>query len=281
MKKKAKKLDKKNIITKLDKLDKKVNKNKVNTESLEPLPYDKTSLKLFSHITFGAIGYLVGFFVSWLFYRENTISIIIATAFVPLTIIFNVSSSKKKRLSRLLFQFQSFLESMVVSLQSGSTDLNALSHAYADMKIMYSEESDIAREVALVIKKFSNRQTVGEALMNFGERSGLEDVKLFASVYSSVEGKGDNTRDIVIRTQKILSDKIEIEAEIKTISSGASMEINIMIFVPVLIVGVMGFMGGEMMEGLFTPIGRVVTTICIFIFGAAYALGKKMTSIKV
>jgi tight adherence protein B len=170
---------------------------------------------------------------------------------------------------------------MVVSLQAGSTDLNALKHAYEDMKVMYSEDADIVKEANMIIKKFANHQSIGEAFMDFGKRTDLEDIKLFASVYASVEGKGDNTRDIVTRTQKVLSDKIEIEAEIKTIAAGPEFEINILMIVPVLIVAAMGFMGGDMMAGLFTPVGRVVTTICIGIFASAYFLAKKLTAIKI
>jgi hypothetical protein len=43
----------------------------------------------------------------------------------------------------------------------------------------------------------------------------------------------------------------------------------------------MGYMGGELMEGLFTPAGRVAATVSIFIFVGAFALGKKITNIKV
>lgn len=246
-----------------------------------PLPYNKSSISFFKHLIAGAVGYVGGFTICWLFYRDATFAAIFASIFIPGTIIYNIKSSKKKRLQKVLLQFQSLLESMVVSLQSGSTDLNALQHAYEDMKIMYSPDSDIAKETNLIIKKFANRQSIGEAFTDFGERTGLEDIKLFASVYYSVEGKGDNTRDIVMRTQKILSDKIEIQAEIKTIAAGPTFEINILIIVPVLIVTVMGFMGGDMMSALFTPAGRFVTTICIFIFVGAYFLAKKMTGIKV
>ncbi|MCL1925196.1 MAG: type II secretion system F family protein [Defluviitaleaceae bacterium] len=270
----------KKLNSNIEKIDRKINEIKV-TNTLEPPPYNKSALKFMAHIIMGSTGYIAGFIVSWLFYQNLTISFIVAAVFVPAAIILNINNSKKKRLSRLLLQFQSLLESLVVSLQSGSTDLNALAHAYEDMVLMYSADSDIAKEVKFIMVKFQNRQTIGETFANFGDRTGLEDIKLFASVYSSVEGKGDNTRDIVMRTQKILSDKIEIEAEIKTLSSGASMEINIIVCVPIIIVGAMGFMGGELMEGLFTPIGRIVTTICICIFIGAYFLGKKMTSIKI
>jgi len=245
------------------------------------LPYDKCTLPFIAHIGAAILGYGIGFGVFWLFYRSTFLASIIAGILVPVAIVLNINLAKKRRLNRLLGQFRSLLESLVVSLQAGSTDLDAFIHALEDMQLMYSEYSDIAKEVHLIVIKFSNRISIGESLMDLADRCGIEDIKLFAAVYQLIEGKGDKTREIVIRTQKILSDKIEIETEIKTLASGALMEINIIAVVPILIVAVMGFMGGDLMSGLFTTAGRVVSTISIMIFVGAYLLGRKLASIKV
>ncbi|MCL1999415.1 MAG: type II secretion system F family protein [Turicibacter sp.] len=244
-------------------------------------PYEDCILPFYVHILVGFAGYGVGTVVLWLFYRHWLMALIGAALFVPILIAVNMVNSKKRRLDRLLGQFQNLLESLVVSLQAGGTDLAAFQHALEDMKLMYSEKTDIVKETETIILKFANGISIGEALTDFANRCGLSDVKLFAAVYVSVEGKGEKTREIVLRTQKILSDKISIEQEIKTMSSGAVMEINIMVVIPILIVAIMGFMGGELLQGLFTTPGRVVTTISIGIFIGAYILGRKITNIKV
>jgi len=75
---------------------------------------------------------------------------------------------------------------------------------------------------------------------------------------------------------------MEIEAEIKTIISGAANELNIIVVIPVIMVAIMGFMGGDLMAGLFDTIGgNIVATISILIFVGAYFLGKKMSNIDV
>jgi len=254
----------------------------VQTENISmPVPYDECVLPFYAHVIVGILAYAGAVGVLWLFYRLIPLALIGAAFFVPAVIFANINASKRRRLGRLLRQFQSMLDSLVVNLRAGNTDLTAFEHALEDMNLMYTEESDITKEVKLIIVKFSNRVTIGEALTDFAERCGLDDVKLFAAVYLSVEGKGDKTRDIVIRTQKILSDKIEIQAEVQTLSSGAIMEINIMMVIPVFIVAVLGFMGGDIMEGLFTPLGNVVMTISVGCFVAAYVIGKKITNLKV
>jgi len=245
------------------------------------IPYNKCAVTLLGHVLAGIAGYAVGFIVFWVFYQVLFFSLIVAGIFVPIAISINIASSKKRRLVRLLRQFQSLLESLVVSLQAGSPDLKAFNHALDDMILMYSDSADIVKETKLMMAKFASRISIGEALMDFAERSGLEDIRLFASVYMAVEGKGEKTSEIVIRSQKILSDKITIQSEIKAMSSGAVMEINIMLVIPVVIVFIMGSVGGEMMEALFTPVGHVVATVAIAIFVIAYAIGRKMVNIKV
>jgi len=245
-------------------------------------PYEKCTLSIFSHIISGVVGYGIGFGVLWLFYHQTVFSMFAALAFVPVVVVMRIGGSKRKRMNNLLRQFQNFLDSLVVSLQSGRTELGSIESAAEDLALMYSEKADIVKETRLIVQKFNNRQKIGEALMDFAERCGLEDVKVFAEVYSAIEGKGDKTREIVARTQKILADKIEIEAEIKTIISGAANELNIIVVIPVFLVAIMGFMGGELMAGLFeTTIGHVVATISILIFVGAYFLGKKMSNIDV
>jgi tight adherence protein B len=253
----------------------------VDADSLVIKPYNECTVPRIIRLVIGIAAYIVTAGVLWLFYQIVIPAIIFAIPVIPVAMGISVSVLKANRLNRLLRQFQSMLESLTVSLQAGNTELNAFLHAYDDMKLMYTADSDIAKETNLIIAKFKHGISLGEALADFAGRCGIEDVKLFAAVYASVEGKGDKAREIVTRTQKILSDKISIQSEIKTLSSGAVMEINIMIAVPVLIVAVMGFMGGELMEGLFTPAGRVASTIAIIIFIAAYFIGTRIANIKV
>lgn len=243
--------------------------------------YDRFARERYWHIIAGLVGYSAGFVVFWFFYQVLMLSLIGGLAFIPIAIMININTSKKRRLAKVLTQFRSLLESLAVSLASGSSDLNAFNNTLGDLHLMYGEDSDIAKEVTLIIQKFNNSVSIGDALLDFAHRTGLEDVKLFGDVYKAVEGKGEKTREIVLRTQKVLTEKIAIKQEITTISAGAVSELNIMVTIPIFIVAAMGTMGGEMMQGLFTPTGRVAATLALLVFGFAYYLGKKIVDIKV
>ena len=243
-------------------------------------PYNRFAAHPIFHFFAAVIGACIGFAVFWFFYQVTLIAVIGAIVVMPIAVNINIKRTKQQRLQRLLTQFKDMLESLVVALQAGVVDLAAFEHALSAMRMTYSDSADIVKELNLIIEKFKNRVSLGEGLTDFANRCTLEDVRLFATVYSSIEGKADKTQDIVERAQKVLSDKISIQAEIKTLSSGAVMEINIMVFMPVLIVAVMGFMGGELMEALFSGLGHVAATVAILIFAGAYALGRRIVNIK-
>ena len=71
--------------------------------------------------------------------------------------------------------------------------------------------------------------------------------------------------------------------EIETVISSAKTEATTMLFMPVLIVLVMSFMGGGLMDKLFSTWvpGHLVATIALVIFVISFVLMVKSTDIKV
>ena len=84
------------------------------------------------------------------------------------------------------------------------------------------------------------------------------------------------------QTQQVISDKMEIEAEIETMITSTKSEQTMMLIMPILIVGCMSLMGEGFMDVLYTTTaGRLVSTLVLVIFAAAFFLSEKLTSIKV
>ena len=79
---------------------------------------------------------------------------------------------------------------------------------------------------------------------DLAERSTLEDVHSFASIYSVIEGKNDRIGDILTETAEIIGEKIEIEQEIETTITSAKSETYMMLVLPILLVVAMSAMGG-------------------------------------
>jgi tight adherence protein B len=159
--------------------------------------------------------------------------------------------------------------------------LKALESSREDLAVIYPEDSDIIKEIDIVIGRFNNAMPLSEAFTDIAKRSGLEDIMSFATVYATIEGKSGNTDEIVRDTQQIIADKMEIEMEIDTLMTGAKAEANIMQFMPLVILGLVGYAGAGFMDAIYTTSsGRIISTVGLIVFIISYILAQKFSSVK-
>ena len=240
-------------------------------------------LGLPDHILNGVLAFAGGFAIGFIFYRSILWSVIIGLAAVPAIIGLMAGRATKRRLLNLRGQFRDMLESMNVAMRAGSTEVRALESSRDDLKLLYSENSDIVREVDYILAAYNNGGIpLRKLFRDFADRSGLEDIESFASIYEVIEGKSNRSSEILRQTQQVISDKMEIEAEIETMITSTKSEQTMMMIMPVLIVGCMSLMGEGFMDVLYTTSpGRIVSTIVLIIFAAAFFLSQKLTDIKI
>lgn len=192
-------------------------------------------------------------------------------------------STVKKRQKSLRLQFRDFLESMSVSVRAGGVEAQAVKSALKDLKISYNGKADIVMEVENIILQYEQGGIELKKLFeDFADRSGIEDIHNFATIYSVIEGKSDRFGDILIQTQEIIGEKIEIEQEIETTITSAKSETNTMLIMPIIIVILMSSMGGGLMDALFKErVGRLAATVALVIFGISFVLAYKASDIEV
>ncbi|MGN0642447.1 MAG: type II secretion system F family protein [Huintestinicola sp.] len=244
--------------------------------------YNKCAMPFWQHILAYIVFAAVMAVIMYVFYRNWVISVIMGCAVAPFFESSFAKSTIKKRKKQLRAQFCDMLESMSVASRAGNNELKSLESAYKDLKMIYSEKADILREIETILLKNKSGIQLRVLFKDFGERSGVEDIKSFASIFEVIEGKSNKFSDIIRQTQQIISDKIEIESEIETILTAPKSEMTVLMVMPVLLVLIMSMGGGGFLEILFTTLtGRLLTTVCVGIFIGAYFLGLKMTDIKV
>ena len=231
-------------------------------------------------IAFG-IGFGAGFAILFIFYQILLLSLFGGMAFGTVNIFLAAKGTIDKRKFRLRTQFFDMLESMSVSMRAGNPPLKALESARKDLTLMYSETSDIIIELDLLVRRFNNAVPLSEIFSDLARRSKLEDISSFASVYATIEGKSSRADEIVRETQQIIADKMEIEMEIETMMTAAKGEVNMMLMMPLIVLGVIGFAGSGFMDTLYTtPIGRAVSTGGLVSFIGCYFLAKKFSNIQ-
>ena len=252
----------------------------------------KTQKMLYSIIGF-LLGAVVGFiFFGGLFKDESgaatgatMISNIVVCCLggfigVRMFLKYKIGSLQEKRLGELKIQFRDFLSALSNSMSGGMNVTDALSVAYEDLCIQYSDESYIAVEVLEMINGIHNNIPIEETLTNFGERSGVDDISNFGTVFNICYRTGGNMRTIIRRTFDIISEKMMINEEIETKITSNKMQLKVMMIIPIVITILLKTMSSDFAKSLSSVVGVVMTVIAVIFFVVAYVFGNKIMSIK-
>lgn len=189
-----------------------------------------------------------------------------------------IIEARKKKLRK---QFVDLLDSLATSISSGKNIPNAFIAAKEDLLVQYDADAFIVQEVDNIIAGINNNLDIGGMLLNFGERSGITDIRTFGRVFETAVSKGANMKEVIRNSHVILSNKCEIEAEIETKVASNKNEQNIMVIMPVILITMIKFAGSDFASNFTTPTGILSTTIAIAMFVGAYMLGRKILKIEV
>ena len=243
--------------------------------------YKKSPSGALDHALAFLKGFAVGAAILFIFYKILPLSIAGGSLYGLVSIFTSAQEAAKKRTVKLREAFFDLLEATSVAMRAGRPLIRAMQSAREDLILIYPEGSDIVVELDIIIGRFNNAVPISNAITDLAKRSGLEDIASFASIYSTIEGKSGREDEIVRETQQIIADKMEIEMEIDTLLTAAKGELNIMLFMPLVILGVIGYAGAGFMDAIYTTgTGRIVSTVCLFVFIMSYLLAKKFSSVK-
>ena len=207
----------------------------------------------------------------------SIVGLVAGTLYIPV----RTKQLLNKKRNNLKLQFREMLDALSTSLSSGKNIVDSFKAAHDDLRIIYSEETSIIREIATIIDGINNNIEVEKSLLDFGLRSGVEDIESFANVFETCYRKGGNIKDVIRNTQQIITEKMEVELEIQTVVAASTNEQIIMTILPICLIALIKMMSPEFAANFVTPVGLIATTIAIIMFIAAYFVGKKILAIKI
>lgn len=259
--------------------------------------YNVYYLNIKEKIIYFLLAFVTGAAVGYLFYggigkdewgNPTTLTnilnciVCIVTGFIAAAIFLpaRAKSITAKRKRELAIQFRDMLEALTTSINAGRNVIDAFTVLYDDLKIQYEEDANILHEVEVILSYNINGFDIEDALEDFGKRSGVADIMNFAAVFKVAYPKGANMKDVLNSTTEVLCSKIEIKEEIETMVTANKSEQNMMVFMPVILIGLIKMMGDEFAENFTTLPGIIATTIGVALFIAAYYTGKKILDIK-
>lgn len=173
---------------------------------------------------------------------------------------------------------------MVLSsfLSAGYSVENAFQHASKELLLLYDERSLIVCEFAGITKKLRMNQTAEVVLGDFADRSGLDDIRNFSEVFKAAKRGGGDLASVINHTAQVIHDKTQVQEEILTLTASRRLEQRIMNLIPFLLV----FYIDTTSPGFFDPVyhtvfGRILMTVCLIVYAAAYLAAEKILEIEI
>ena len=188
---------------------------------------------------------------------------------------------QESRQSNLKKQFLDLLESLSTSLLAGKNVNQSFRDARRDLSIQYSAEADIQKELAVILNGLDNNISVESLLLDFGKRSGVDDIESFANVFDTCYRKGGNIKEVIRNTSMILEEKSRIQREIETKLAANKNEQLILSVMPVVLVALIKVSNPDFAKNFATPSGVLASTFAIGCFVAATVVSRKILDIRV
>lgn len=212
---------------------------------------------------FGA-GYLAAAGMVFLFYHSLILSALSGFLVVKLRPYYE-NYRARQRIQRLNVQFKDMLYSLSSSIAAGRQMPEALIEAADGLAIMYGPSEPIMMELNHMKRCIiENNESDRELLADFAQRSCCEDINNFVQVYIICRNMGGDLEKIIARTSSILTDKMNIEREIKSITAQKKFEGRLIALMPVAMLLILNLLSPSYIVPLYSGLpGRLIMTGCL------------------
>ncbi len=243
--------------------------------------YRLTKLRPVEVVRFFLIWTMLDTVIAFLFFRSMLAFAVLFPAFGLFLKDRRIQLGKQRR-KRLREGFLSGMQFFSTALQAGYAPENAFRESLRELSGMYGEEEPIVREFGRIVTGIGVNVTPETLLTDLGERSGVEDIRNFAEVFTAARRTGGDLIAIVRNTVTDIQQKEETALEIETVLAGRQMEQRMMSVIPLFILAYVGLTSPDFLAPLYgNALGAVIMMICLLIYLAAYLWGRKIMEIEV
>ena len=212
-------------------------------------------------LLFYSAGYACIFIITYLFYHSLWLSVPAGASVHWIEPYFSRRMAQR-RMNELNVQFKDLLYSLSASVASGRQMDEALIEAEDELSSMYGRDDLIMKELRhMRISMVENKESDKVLLRDLAVRSGSEDISDFVQVYITCRNMGGNLEKIIGHTTEILTDKMNIDREIRTITSQKKVEGRLISAMPLIMLLMLNIFSFSYIEPLYTTLlGRILMT---------------------
>ncbi len=217
----------------------------------------------------------------YLFYRNMWVLL----AVLPVSVIYlkwQQNRMIRERRKKLNYQFKDALTSLSVAVQAGYSVESAVTSCVRDLERLYGRGADVVEEFRYIESQQQVSVPLEELFIDLGERSQVEDIENFASVFYTAKRTGGDMNHVIQKVARMLGDKIDVKKEIEATLAAKKSEQMIMSFMPAGIIVYLQMTSPGFLSVLYgNPFGIAAMSICLAIYGTSYWLGRRIVDIEV
>lgn len=248
----------------------------------ELIRYTTYHLTVKDRIQYGAIGLGLAALIARTMYNSLPVFLLLGPAAAFFLPVFMKPKLKKARLDRLSVRFREAIGILSGYISAGSSVENAFASATGELEKLFGKRADITAEFSGISMLVRLNRPVGDALQDFADRSGLQDIQNFAEVFIIAGKTGGSLREIIERTATVLREKMAVAEEIVNMTASRRYEQKVMNVIPFFIILYLDITSPGFLDVMYTTLlGRLVMTGCLAMIAAAYILSNKLLEIKV
>lgn len=191
-------------------------------------------------------------------------------------------SLEQKQLQRVRHEFQEVIQLLSGALRTGHSAENAMSEAAKQLQMMEGDSCYMVGILNIMLARISIGEPSEQVWMEFANQCGLEEIKEFAKAFALAKRSGASMPFILQKITNQLVLKVQTKSQIETMLAGKKFEQKIMNLMPAGILLYMSITSPELLRVMYeTTSGRVIMTVCLSIYIAAYLLSDRITQIPI
>ena len=191
-----------------------------------------------------------------------------------------MDEKKKKELRN---QFRDMLYSFSASFSSGRHMAEAMEEAVESLKSIYSGGCMLSEKLEYMLRRIRDTGDSDICVWEeFAFQSGVSEIEEFTQVFRACRDTGGDLIKAADRAASVITDKINIENEIRTMAAQKKLEGKLITAMPVILIVFLGAVSPEYIMPLYeTAAGRIIMTAVLAVMTAAYRMIERITSIEV
>ena len=188
---------------------------------------------------------------------------------------------QRKRMHRhsrqLLLEFKECVLSVAGSLKAGYAVENAFEESMSDIELMFGKECCMLKELETLRRGLRNNEILENLLQDMAGRSGLEEIGEFAEVFAIAKRNSGNVAEIIELYSRIISNKLELEAELQTLLAAKQLEQKVMNVMPFFIVLYLEYSNPGYFDMMYHSLfGVAMMTLCLGVYLCAFGLSERI-----